>query len=355
MRRLGAAHRRREADPANATKLSGVRVVWLWNHLVVLMLLLAPMSVASGQLRVVTYNVADLQGNQASLRFILGALADDPAPTTGSVRAPDVLVFQEVTINSANTLRSYLNDLDIPGTQYELATFTTNGGGGENALIYNALTMDEDGSGHRDLTNHTGPRATDRWKVNLLTLPGEPIYIYGSHFKADTGSTNESKRRSQANAMRVDADALGAGVNVIYAGDFNIYHVNEPAYQRLLDAGNGVAVDPRFNHNFNSAITHSQSPHDGSGGLVTGGMDDRFDFLLGSSSLMDGSGIDYDADAYRSFGNDGSHYNQAINNGTNSYFLPDEQALKADALAKASDHLQVVADFFLPASEPVRL
>ena len=48
-------------------------------------------------------------------------------------------------------------------------------------------------------------------------------------------------------------------------------------------------------------------------------------------------------DTYTPFGNDGSHFNQAINEGMNGA-VPDSVA---NALHEASDHLPVFADFIL--------
>ena len=303
---------------------------------------------AAAQLRVVTYNVAGLNGQQSSLRSAFTDLTEDFAPESGTVRAPDVIILQEVDNSTSNTVVSWLNSMGVPDVHYKRGTFTANSNGTfENAIIYNDLTIVEDVSGHKDITNHTGPRATDRWKLSVAGQIGGLLYVYGSHFKADTGSSNESKRASQADAIRKDADSLGDGINIIYAGDFNIYSSGEAAFQRFFDAGPGHAVDPRFNKNMTSPIVHSQSPSDGTGGLVTGGMDNRFDFLFCTDELVDGVGIDYDPMTYRSFGNDGNHFNKAINDGFNSYFLANEEAAKANDLAKGSDHLPIVVDLLL--------
>ncbi len=300
---------------------------------------------AGAELRVVTYNVAGLDGNQSSLTSVFSALNDDPAPQTGRIHVPDIYIFQEVTSSDVSWLVGTIRNAAPSDVSYSVATFTTNGGGGENALIYRSDVLDEDAGNHIDITNHTGPRATDRWKLTLLE-DGSVIYVYGSHFKADTGSTNQSKRESEANAIRNNADALGQGTFIMYCGDYNLYTPSEAAFQRFLDPGNGQAVDPWFDGSFSNAISHTQSPHDGSEGLVMGGMDDRFDFLLSTGEFNDSTGMETVAPSYRTFGNDGLHYNVPINSGFNAYFSSADQ-WKADALARASDHLPVVVDYTL--------
>ncbi len=98
------------------------------------------------------------------------------------------------------------------------------------------------------------------------------------------------------------------------------------------------------------AIKHSQSPRNNGGnfcGLSPGGMDDRFDFQLVTDEWLDGDGLDLIPGTYRSLGNDGQHFDIAINDGDNFYYpddVPRSNAL-ADALHDASDHLPVVVDY----------
>jgi len=303
-------------------------------------------STATAQLRVATYNVAQLEGNHTELQKVFQSLAADPEPNTGLVRVPDVYVVQEVSSSTKTTVLNYLNSTAPEGITYDAATFTVNGGGGENALFYRTDTIVEFISGHADITNHDGPRATDRWKLALGYAPEITLYVYGSHFKADHGF--EDERLSEANAIRNNADALGDGQYILYCGDWNTYSSAEPAFQRFFDNGNGKAVDPVFGKLF-PYLSHSQSPYDGSGGNLTGGgIDDRFDFQLMTEEVDDSIGFDTLPGSYRTFGNDGDHYNRPANDGYNEYFTADEQ-WKADAIAKASDHMPVVVDYIIPA------
>jgi hypothetical protein len=68
-------------------------------------------------------------------------------------------------------------------------------------------------------------------------------------------------------------------------------------------------------------------------------MDDRFDLWLGSGSLNNGQGVDIVPGGYSAYGNDGQHYNDAINGGgfNNAVGLT-----IATALRNASDHLPVI-------------
>ena len=119
-------------------------------------------------------------------------------------------------------------------------------------------------------------------------------------------------------------------------------------YQTLLEDGPGQAFDPidasgAWNNSSLFSALHTQSPNDGTvGGLTCGGVDDRFDFQLVSSELLDGFGLDYVEGSYRVFGNNGTHgLNNAINSPTNTA----QPTNVLDALATVSDHLPVVAEF----------
>jgi hypothetical protein len=155
--------------------------------------------------------------------------------------------------------------------------------------------------------------------------------------------------------MRANADALGAGVRAIYAGDMNFYTNAETGFGAFVAAGNGAAIDPLGTADWTGAANawkHTQSPRDiVANGLVGGGMDDRFDLLLPTAQLMDGSGIALIPNTYRVPGNDGNHYNLAVNAGNNTYFPGDlvrSNAL-ADELFAAADHMPVIMDMQVPA------
>ena len=80
-------------------------------------------------------------------------------------------------------------------------------------------------------------------------------------------------------------------------------------------------------------------------------MDDRFDLHLATAGVTDGEGISMISGTYRAFGNDGLHYNLAINTNGNSYYPGDSVRSNALALAifNASDHIPVIVDYQVPA------
>jgi hypothetical protein len=309
---------------------------------------------AFGQLRVVNYNIAALNGDQNALRDVFIALNNDDRP--GFAVAPHLYVFQEVQTGDVTPLLNLLNAAAPAGVVYVQGTYTgsaaENGAAGAQAMYYRADTLLEDPSGHVDIATGAS-RNSDRWKLSLVGYgsPAATFYIYSSHLKASQGYEND--RLSGATALRNDADALPAGTHIIFAGDYNVYTNTEPAYQKLISPGNAQAFDPLGTGSWaggGNAIKHTQSPCATGCALVNGGLDDRFDLQLSTAAFHDGEGLGHIAGMYRSLGNDGNHYNTDINAGNNTYYpadVPRSNALAAD-LHVASDHIPVVAEYQIP-------
>ena len=77
------------------------------------------------------------------------------------------------------------------------------------------------------------------------------------------------------------------------------------------------------------------------GGGSSGGKDDRFDIIFVSEDILNNdNGVSYINGTYEALGQDGAHYNQSINVGSNSA-APDSVV---DALYYGSDHLPVMMD-----------
>jgi len=318
---------------------------------------LAASASAHGQLRVATYNISGLEGNLASLQAAIAAMhADDKVGFAVPVGA---FVFVEVRNVDIATLTSIVNAAAPPGVAYARATYTTSptedSASGARALFFRSDLLSEVPGTHANIPTGAS-RNTDRWTLQLrdYTSAGARFVVYGAHLKASTGSANEAERESGALAIRANADAMGAGVQAIYAGDMNFYSNSEPGYQAFVATGNGRAVDPLGTANWtgaSNAVLHTQSPRLANGGLVGGGMDDRFDFILPTASLSDGAGLAVIPGTTRALGNDGNHYDTDINLGNNTYYpgnLVRSNAL-ADALWAASDHIPVIVDFKVPA------
>ena len=323
-------------------------VYWMYSCMAAAVALVA--GSASAQLAVGTWNIAQLRGDFSSIEHVLSEASTDDKP--GFEVPIAVWVFQEVDTDNVDDLH------DLLGPQYSQGTYTSSSEdtySGAQAMFFHSSIVTEITSGHDDIYTGAG-RRSDRWQLRLVgSSPACDFYIYSSHFKASTGSANQADRLFGVEQILENAEELPAGSCVIYAGDYNIYSSGEPAYEALVADGPSMAIDPFGNGSWSgagNALKHTQSPRASTGGgLIGGSLDDRFDFLLFNQEFQDGAGLDYMSGTLRSFGNDGNHYDDAINDGTNTYFPGNNSRSNqlADALHDASDHIPVIANYTLPA------
>lgn len=273
----------------------------------------------------------------------------------GIAKPLDVLVLQEQAAPSTST-QSFANVLNglYGGNDYRRGG-TTGGsfGGGVMGIVYNSATVtliDELAFG--TLSGAGQLRQTLRYQLRPVGYDeAADFFIYVDHYKAGSDPSDQNQRLVEAQSVRSNADALGEGTPIIYAGDFNLQASSEAMYQHLLSAGPGQAFDPidtpgTWHNNSSLRHTHTQSPATSAAynGQVLGGMDDRFDFQLVSGELLDGEGVSYIDGTYRAFGNNGSHAccnSPLTGTGASSATLA--------ALRSVSDHIPVVADYQIPA------
>ena len=321
--------------------------------------LLITASPAKAQLRVVTYNVANGSGvgndivPRTGMNTVLAAMGNDTA--AGIARPIDILMLQEVD-DVTTTVQDFT---DIMNTTYGLGTYARGTVLNNSTVklhqgvVYNTNTVtliEEIAFGVS--SGSKAARQPMRYKFRPVGYDHTAdFYVYNSHYKANTQAASQDRRHYEAQIIRDNADALGQDAHIIYGGDYNVQSSSEASYQELLSAGNGQAFDPinspgTWHNDPAFAPIHTQSPHDGTAGIVSSGMDDRLDFLLTTSEFLDNEGLSYIPGTYRAFGNNGTTYDQPVNAPGNTYPLTQAQL---DALAHVSDHLPVIADFQLPA------
>lgn len=334
-----------------------------WTSLIAWAVLLAAPLTASAQLRVVNYNTLDKPSDAADidqLRTIFGAVAN--TARNGVAKRPDVVGLQEQAVisgseSTASVIAAEFNDL-YGVSSYSFQLFGT--GSDRLGVVYDTSTVSLVATGS---VFTTGPRQTYRVEFQPVGYSSEQaaFHTYISHFKAGSTSSDVATRTQEGLRVRLNADQLGEGANVVYMGDFNLYSQNEAGYQNLTAAGPAQAFDPVALSSWpNSSVARyltqsTRTTSIGDGG-ATGGIDDRFDLQLVTNALLDGEGLSYLGPtsaglssllhSYQAFGNDGNTYNQAINSNLSGRSQP---AAVLNALHGFSDHLPVVADYQLPA------
>ena len=194
-------------------------------------------------------------------------------------------------------------------------------GGGTDGLIYNTHTVQVVSAAAIGTASTSGAaRAPMRYLLQPVGYGSNAdFYMYVSHYKASSGTTNMNRRNVEATEIRQDADALGASAHIIYSGDFNLTGgSSEPAWTTLTAAGNGQAHDPTgaagwTNNTGNLNYLYSESSTT---------LNARFDFQLVSGAMLNQPGLQLAADtsdpftgnfpsskypyAYEVFGNNGT-------------------------------------------------
>lgn len=337
--------------------------------------LLAGTEPASAQLRVVTYNTLGAPGT--GMDIVLKSIGENQR--NGVAKPIDVLLLQETS--RAAGLPDTQGFVDLLNSMYfgqtyngEPITYARGNATGNvsfsedtsQSLVYRVQTVQLISETAFGAVSGSGiPRQPLRYQLRPVGYDSAAdFYAYNSHYKASQDATapgtNANRRNTEAIAIRNNSNALGEGKHIIYAGDFNFYDsdAEEPAWGTLTAAGAGQAFDPinrvgTWHENASFADVHTQAPCTSGCGDAGGAMDDRFDFQLTTGEFLDNEGLSYISGSYHAIGNNGTTYNKAINNASNTVTFPGVTSYTRsqilNAIATVTDHLPVVADYQLPA------
>lgn len=189
------------------------------------------------------------------------------------------------------------------------------------------------------------------YKAGDLAQTHDTIFLtcFVGHLKAGNTDSDENSRAGMvANAISY-IRSHDLSDNLLFMGDFNLYSSSEQAYINLTYTYNGeryfydpVNREGSWNNNASFQDVHTQSTHsDYADCFSSGGLDDRFDFIMASSSVLNGTdGVQMLIDTYRALGNDGQHFNMNITDAPVNNSAPEEVI---NALFNMSDHLPVLA------------
>jgi endonuclease/exonuclease/phosphatase family metal-dependent hydrolase len=328
-------------------------------------------------LRMATYNIeADINGvttPRPGLFEVLEGIGEEQLQ--GHNQALDIVTLQETTSNTTtvdpivSALNSFYSGIaTYARSPYQATQSGSNSfGNGPNALIYNSSTLnllDSVGVGTPQGSSNGEYRQVARYELQPVNDTGSTgiFYLYVSHFKAGTGSTNATYRNEEAQIIRNDEASLPADARVLYTGDFNLDASTDAAYQTLAAATSpggvpqGAGFDPlnrpgnwALNSSFQDILTESSTD-----------LRYRDDFLLVTQNINTAAagGLSYVQGSYHTFGVNGTTpVYGTVNSGSNTSFngnlvqngpsFISGSTLLSD-LTTASDHLPVVADFTIP-------
>jgi len=360
-------------------------------------------------LRIVTYNMeADIIGYTTPRPGLIAPANDANNVQAGGVlegigeelvannaQPLDILALQETTSNpiTVQPIADGMNSFYQRPGMYAISPYQATESGGDpttgngpNALVYNTTTLQllasvpvDPPGGTANLGSSSGEyREVMRYEfapAGFVPSPANEFYVYVSHYKSGTTTSDKSSRRGEAYVIRLnEAHNLPADARVLYVGDYNITSSGEASYQLILSnaAPNGVlqgqGLDP-FNLNASTTINWGTSTTDTNIlSLETESATDlryRDDLELMTTNIYAGtpSGLAYIPGTYHTFGNNGttpyfgsanSGSNTSLNNHllTNGPVFISASQLYLD-LTYASDHLPVVADYIISLPVPV--
>jgi endonuclease/exonuclease/phosphatase family metal-dependent hydrolase len=266
---------------------------------------------------------------------------------------PDVLVCQEI-ISESGALHFLDNVLNDDSVTYSMAPFVSSGTSLDNAVYYKTAKF----TSGPTVTYPTTLRPIYRFSL-VPTGFADTVYFFSVHLKAGSSASDRAQRDQEVDTLRKYSNQLPPDSYFFTMGDFNLKSETDGnAYTRLLEqlpgeTGNFYEFISWSGSwaNAANAILHTQSPRTttsqatipyGNLAGAPGGMDDRFDLVLGSSAIFNSGGMDIVPGTYEAFGNSGQHYNIALIDPPGH---PTLSSQVITALHNVSDHLPVRAEF----------
>jgi hypothetical protein len=306
-------------------------------------------------LRIAEYNIdCSDQGNNnaitagtAGLPSVIQAIGQHHL--NSDAQPVDVLLMTEMLDTNNNSIASStgtammnaLNAIYGPGTYaFDTTPDPTSGGtqfNGPSGLVYDTKTVKV--VSVESLPMSGFPRSPMRYELQPIGYDSnQDFYIYVSHMKSGTGTSNENERNEEGEAIRADEATLPASASVIYTGDYNS-NPPEPVWTTMTASGQGQANDPE---SFSSSTTWLSESTDG--------LEYRDDYELMTSNVLNHTGqISYEPGTFQVFGNNGT---TPVNGDTNAVGntalgdLSNRTTILNDMMQPyGSDHLPVVADY----------
>ena len=277
---------------------------------------------------------------------------------------PDVITANELLPQArfANSIRD--NVLNANGRAgYKRANLTNRA----NANIVNMLYYNSNKVGlAKQVVSNTNLRDINHYKLyhkpDGLDADTDTTFFWIAtmHLKAGDDGGDESQRGNMAGPAMGYAQRPSDETAYLMSGDMNLQNSQEEAYQIFTDPARSswepfhdpLDKEGFWHNNGRYAATHTQSTREGNlcDGGASGGMDDRFDFILISESLENDQAnhVKYVEGSYVTAGQRGNRLNGSITEPNNNA-VPQNVAI---SLKNFSDHLPVMLD--LQISTPVK-
>lgn len=295
---------------------------------------------AQDTLTVMTYNILNYPGVSPTRYNDLEVIIQ--------YTKPDIFICSEMNdVTGPDLLLN--NSFNAPPVTYYARANFIDGNDTDNMLYYNTdkvtlVSQNQITTALRDISHYH--------LYTCASLDTVWYDVFSLHLKASSGMANANDRLAECVILSNYIGTLPTNTNIIVGGDFNFYGVTiagEPAWNQLTVNCPQPLKDPinlpgewqanSFFKNIHTQSTRTSSDPGCCGGS-TGGLDDRFDFLLINQNLRDGlEGAEYMVGTYKTIGQDGNHFNKSLLESPTNASVP---AAVNTALFNMSDHLPVL-------------
>lgn len=182
-----------------------------------------------------------------------------------------------------------------------------------------------------------------------VTLDTIFLNIVVAHLKSGSGNTSDRAAEITGAMTWLNANST-SNENIVFMGDFNTTASSESCFQKLINATNpntkfydppnqlgDWSINPV---NFAHWLTQSTRTSDPGDCLATGGINNRFDHILLTYPLMNGTNsLRYIPGSYQVVGQDGNHVGVSLINAPTNTIVP---SFVNNALYFMSEHLPVI-------------
>ncbi len=196
------------------------------------------------------------------------------------------------------------------------------------------------------------------YKAADLAQTRDTIFFtcFVAHLKAGDSDSDATQRAGMVATAMTYIRTHNLPDNMMFMGDFNLYTNQEQAYVNLTYSYNGtryfydpIETEGSWNNNSTYKNVHTQSTHGNNVDCFSsGGLDDRFDFIMASGPLLEGGDkMMMLTETYRPLGNDGQHFNKSITDSPTNTSAPGQVI---EALYGMSDHLPILVQLKVDAN-----
>ena len=202
------------------------------------------------------------------------------------------------------------------------------------------------------------------YKDSNLSVTHDTTYLNIVQAHLISGPNNTLQRLTEINGVKGWLDTnIVSSENILFMGDLNTKSSMEPCFQALINTSNNYTVffDPdsqlgdwvNFPANFANYLTQSTRVTDPGDCGSVGGMNSRFDHILCTSSIMNGTiNLQYIPGSFKVIGQDGLHTNQPLNGLPTDTVVP---PFILNDLYLMSSHLPVLLKLRIDSQIPVKI